>query len=165
MMFMEYWHLSRKFSWEEQFSWKDSYIWKPTIQVVFSWSSALISRLTEDWDGRLFIKENLDMNTVMILPEVHLTLQIQSFLCLLPYLTSSVMLLCPSYPNVLFFPVTLSLIFPSLITSWKMILQHSFLENKSILLKCSFSCMVVFFSYHYNPTLSNSVNVKNYSSQ
>lgn len=111
MMFMEYWHLSRKFSWEEQFSWKDNYIWKPTIQVAFSWSSALISRLTEDWDGRLFIKENLDMNTVMILPEVHLTLQIQSFLCLLPYLTSSVMLLCPSYPNVLFFPVTLSLIF------------------------------------------------------
>lgn len=62
------------------------------------------------------IKEKLDMNMVMILPEVYLALQIQSFPCFLPYLTS-VLLLCPSYSNVLFFQITVSFIFHSLITS------------------------------------------------
>lgn len=120
-------------------------IWMPAFQVIESWSSALISRLIEDWNGRLCIKENLDMNTVMILPEVHLALQIKSFLCFLPHLTSSVLLLCPSYSDVLFFQITVSFIFHSLITSWKMILQHNFLENKSTLLKHSFSCTAVFY--------------------
>ena len=91
------------------------------------------------------MNENLDMNTVMILPEVCLALQIQSLLCFLLYLTSSILLLCLSCSDVLCFQITVSFIFCSLITSWKMILQHNFQENRSTLLKHSFSCMAVFY--------------------
>lgn len=122
----------------------------PAFQVILSWWSALISRLTEDWNRRLCIKENLDMNTVTILTEVHLALQIQTFLCFLPYLISSVLLLCPSYSNVpfffiIFFQITGSFIFCSLVTFWKMIPWHSFLENKSTLLRHSLSWVAVFY--------------------
>lgn len=104
---------------------------------------------------------------MMSLLEVCLALQIQSFLCFLPYLTSSVMLLCPSYPNVLsfFFSSYCELCFS---------FYHNILKDDSA---AQFSCeqrhtvevffllaWLYFFSNHFNPTLSNTVNMKKYLS-
>lgn len=84
------------------------------------------------------------MNTDMILPEVHIALQIQSFF--VSYLFNFFHF--ASYSNVFFFfffQITVSFCFHSPIASWKIVLQHSFLENKNTLLKYSFSWMIVFY--------------------
>lgn len=117
-------------------------IWMPVFQVI--WSSAFIYRLTR-WEalykGKFGYEYRYDSaGGTRCFTNSKLSL-------FSTYLTSSILLpiqIFLLFKCSLFFQITVSFIFHSPVTSWKVVLQHSFLENKSTLLKYPFSCMTVF---------------------